>query len=232
MNRCLVVALAVLGLTACSAAPPPTPPPHTTAHPTPTTTPTPTEPTAACVGEKAFHPLSPPYAGPGPHRVLGVDRSLDFPSDLPPDIVPPDPPTLFPDSWAADYQDTVPGVFTDVPTEVDYEHAQLILCMSVPQATSTVVGTCRYVLGDIGPLPDTGSGPVGSPVDVVSASYQFTLFEARTGRLVTSFQLTSSDPTYCPTGLSMGEMQYKIAAAPSVNDIVAKLQPFVEGPAG
>jgi hypothetical protein len=173
---------------------------------------------ADCRGGTPFYAKSAAYTGTGPHRVLGFNLGSD-PFILPtPGIVPPDDPTLLPASWAAGNQD----VFADDPQPIDYQHAQLALCMSLPTVTSQVVGSCSYTMEDLG-------GGSGTPVKVVSASYEFKLFEARTGRLVTSFRLSSSDPAYCPIGLSSGELNDKIAAAPDDNTIAARIRPFVEG---
>jgi hypothetical protein len=227
LGRCAVVVAAVALGAACSghARPKPLPSPHASARPTSTPRPTPTiaYDETACKGGVPFYAASPTYSGAGPHRVLGFNLGIDpEAADAESNIVPPDSPALLPDSWAANYQDAVPAVFEDDPLVIDYEHAQLALCMSPPAVTHKVIGTCAYTLQNIG-------GGSGTPVDVVSASYEFRLYETRTGRLVTSFRLTASDPSYCPVGISSGQLREKIAAEPDHNSLEVKLRPYVEG---
>lgn len=203
-------------------------PVRSSVRPAPSQTPTITDELTACQGGVPFYAASPPYTGAGPHRVIGLnlgDDSEAVPANS--TIVPPDDPVFFPASWAADYQDEISDVFVLAPQEADYRHAELVLCMSLPEAIGGVLGTCSYS------PEDDALGGGGFPVHIVSAAYEFKLFESRTGHLLTSFRLTSSDRYSCPAGLSSGELnlKYKIAAQPGTDAIAAKVRPFVEGPA-
>ena len=222
-GRCLLVALALIAPAGCSgrSGSAPVPTASASVRPIPNQTPTIAYDQTACQGGVPFYSASPPYTGAGPHLVVGIDLSMD--ETAPGGIVPPSSPALLPPSWAADREGQV--VFDGSPQKSDYQLAQLALCMSLPQAIGRVVGTCSYSEGaDL-------TGAAGIKVDVVSASYTFKLFEARTGRLLESFRLAASSPDQCPTELSPGQEQQKIAAAPPDDAIEARLRPFVEGTA-
>lgn len=180
----------------------------------------------ACKGGVAFASTSPAYTGAGPHLVLGFDLTRDIDTKLPPNIWPADLPSGFPDRWSAvrDYG-FVSNLFAVLPTDADYKLAQLALCMSPPQDVGTaVIGTCSY-----GDELDGVYAP-GTPVDEVSATYDFKLFAAKTGRLLTSFEVTSAPGDLgCPAQLYQADEEtYKIAGGPDSNAIAAKIRPFVE----
>lgn len=219
----VVVALLAVALAGC-AGPPPAPPrparTTTTAAPT-SRLPTIADPDRACRGGIPFYSGSPAYAGAGPHLMIGFALQDD---SLRQRIILNDPPTQLPDAWAADQSD-VPEVFAIGPDVATFQHAQLILCMSPPRVTGRKTGTCEY--GDAG-AAFAGAGG-GIKIDVVAASYDFTVFESRTGRVVKSFRLTGSGGT-CPlqVDLGLGDTR-KIADIFDGDVLEARLRPLVEG---
>ncbi|HEX5119399.1 MAG TPA: hypothetical protein VFW65_29765 [Pseudonocardiaceae bacterium] len=221
-RRVTVVVLLAVALAGC-AGPRPAPP-----RPTRTTSVSPTpgqpsiaDPDRACRGGIPFYSGSPAYAGPGPHLMIGFPLHDDSLSQR---IILNDLPSRLPDAWAADQSD-VPEVFAVGPDVSTFQHAQLILCMSPPQVTGRTTGTCEY--GDAG-AAFAGAGG-GVKIDVVAATYDFTVFESSTGRVVESFRLTGSGGT-CPlqVDLGLGDAR-KIADIFDGDTLVAKLRPLVEG---
>ncbi|MDQ0595851.1 hypothetical protein QF037_000196 [Streptomyces canus] len=148
-----------------------------------------TPPEEACHGGVPFYTASPPYAGAGPHRVIGFwlynpDSEVSSP---------PYPPSL-PPSWASSTPDGYGNdaqVFELAPMEADFKQAQLALCMSWPRLTG------KAAVGECGPYQ-------GVTREVFPADYDFQVFEARTGRLIKSFTLSGSE-NGCPAQITLGD---------------------------
>lgn len=218
----IVAALTVpVWLTGCSVS---SQPKHVTGPPKPThltsttaTTPTQVAVGVSCVEGQPSDPDSPAYAGAGPHLMIGFEGYANIPTN----VIPPDSSLgPLPSKWAADpeYGD----VFMVAPPNYIFQRAQLILCESAPQSVGTeAIGSCSYSYTD--------EGPYAFGLDVVSAMYTFTLFEARTGHLVTSFQLQASDPHGCPDKIHGNGKGLVIAARLDEAAVEAKLRPYVEG---
>lgn len=217
--RVLLVVVLVVLCTACSGhAGPEHAAPSATVRPTSTPTPTetgPAEPEDACQGGVPFYAKSPPYAGRGPHRMIGFQLQD---SKLEETILPNEPPGL-PDSWAS-ARGIVTDVFELAPDAEDYARAQLALCLGPPRVTNKVVGTCSY-----GPEDFPNVGAV-TRLKLVSARYPVKLFEARTGRLLTSFEVGGASVDYCPTGIDLRDNRH-IAQSADPEALKAKLGPFV-----
>lgn len=146
-----------------------------------------------------------------------LDARLDNGDTSGPTVIPPEFPPDLPKEWAADQSDN-PEVLTNFAHEADFQRAQPVLCMSVPQSVDTTpIDSCPY-----------GVVTAIFEVKVVSATYTFTLLEARTGRLVTSVQMPGSLGA-CPWKFGGNADNYKIAAAPDETELETKLRPYVEG---
>lgn len=170
----------------------------------------------ACRGGRPFDSQNPPYAGAGPHRVIGFQLK-DFDQKH---YIAPDPPEL-PKRWASQRPESTlePKVFGAFGGG-NYTRAQLALCMSPPRITGNKVGTCRYTDAY---LP---GGP-GSPIDEISAYYEFKVFELRTGRLVESFGIDGQG-SYCPAQIGRVDSA-KIAQGFDSHVLEARLRGPVEG---
>jgi hypothetical protein len=175
-----------------------------------------------------FSSVSPAYTGPGPHKVIGFQVSDDGSSDESgPAIIDNVAPEL-PTAWAAQHGDLT-HVFAIDPQLPDYRDAQLALCMSPPHSTRRKAGSCTY--GDLSAVLVGGVGG-GGGVGVVSATYDFTVIEASTGRVVRSFRLAGSDPRTCPIQIEQTPGHpVEIAEAVDTDALAARLRPLVEGPA-
>lgn len=211
---------AVLGvclLAGCSDGPPELPS-APSAQPT-STGPVFTPPEEACKGGKPFESESPPYAGTGPHKLIGF-QARDH--DQATRYFPPDEPAL-PAEWAGSPGvSPATGVFIPLETSAAYLHAQLALCMSDPHITGRPVGVCSYTGEDTPNVP-------GSPIEVISAYYDFVVYELKTGRRVTSFRIDGHGADHCPKQIS-GGIQH-VAQGFDDATLVDQLRGLVEGPA-
>lgn len=163
-----------------------------------------------------FYRASPAYSGPGPHKLIGFDDEDESNNN---NILDNDPPDL-PSSWTSSGHG---DDFEWAHEQSDYEHVQLAVCMSGPKVTGKVVGKCSYGSLTIGTQPSM-------ELDLVSASYEFKVFETKTGRLVKSFEVGGSNIDYCPTEVDSRENR-KIAQAADAGELAAELRPLVKGAA-
>ncbi|CAG7645489.1 hypothetical protein [Actinacidiphila bryophytorum] len=169
-----------------------------------------------CRGGKPFSTVSPAYKGAGPHRMIGFQLGSHDSQKW--DA--PDAPEL-PGTWAAD-RSTTPQVFAVAPGEDDYRRAQLAVCMSGPTVTGRKVHTCSYSVSSL--------DEVGTAYDMVSAYYDFTVFEARTGRLVKSFRIHGGEGNWdCPSAIRSGARG--VAQTFGDDALESRLRGLVEGPA-
>ncbi|WP_215543187.1 hypothetical protein [Amycolatopsis sp. CA-230715] len=178
-----------------------------------------TPPDEACKGGKPFESESPPYAGAGPHKLIGF-QARDY--DQATRYFPPDQPEL-PAEWAGSPgASPANGVFLPLYSADAYAHAQLALCMSDPRITGRRVGECSYGDLDLPNIP-------GSPVEVVSAYYDFVVYELKTGRRVRAFRIDGDGADHCPKQIS-GGIQH-VAQGFDEATLIERLRDLVEGPA-
>jgi hypothetical protein len=101
--------------------------------------------------------------------------------------------------------------------------AALVLCHTATPSGNRRVATCKFiVLG----------GPGPSTVPVVPATHHFEVYESRTGRLVTSFDLKGTDrrpAASCPDSAHQVARSDVIAQTPSSDALVNKLRPLRDG---
>ncbi|MFE1796011.1 hypothetical protein ACFW9L_07565 [Streptomyces sp. NPDC059517] len=170
---------------------------------------------AACQGGKPFSTGSAPYEGPGPHEALGFQLS-DYDQEK---YIAPDPPGLFPDAWASNVEGTR-EVFHPSPEPADYEQAQLAVCMSGPRVTEKRAGVCSY--GETFSL--VGTNDIG----MVTARYEFKVFEARTGKLLKAFTMDGAD--FCPKKIDFKGGQLIAQGTDNIR-LADELRPLIEGAA-
>ncbi|MFD3524830.1 hypothetical protein [Streptomyces sp. NPDC058653] len=170
---------------------------------------------AACQGGKPFSTGSAPYAGPGPHKALGFQLP-DYDQEK---YIAPDPPGLLPDAWAANVEGTR-EVLHPPPEPADYQQAQLAVCMSGPRVTDKQAGGCSY--------GETFSVIGTNDIRMITARYEFKVFEARTGKLLKAFTMDGAD--FCPKEISLKGGQL---IAQGIDDIrlADELRPLIEGAA-
>ncbi len=169
-------------------------------------------PEEACRGGVPFYTASPPYAGAGPHRMIGF--ALYDPDDWEVSA-PPYRPSL-PSSWASSIPGgygTDPQVFELAPREADFKNAQLAVCMSWPRLTG------KSAVGECGPYE-------GVTRQVFPAVYDFQVFEARTGRLLKSFTLSGTEKG-CPAQIALGDTKM-MPKSVGEEALAAELRPLVE----
>ncbi|MFD9905755.1 hypothetical protein [Streptomyces sp. NPDC059063] len=154
--------------------------------------------------EKARYPTeftkrAPPYAGRGPHPVVVVRFSPEQGTDS----MEPSAGHL-PDGWEAD------GKSWPVST-------QLVLCEYGELTGETVEEDCRY----------TGAGIHDLTVWVEKAKYTYRLYEAKTSRLVTTFQVDGSGG--CPRDVLVEDnAPLSIPQDVDREGLVNSLRPYVE----
>lgn len=214
-----VVALMVLGLIGCgSSAPAGTAassgPTSSRGAATPSVAPSTIPPTPwdsvdqFCAGGVPYSPHNPPYIGPGPHTltIIPASESIEEPQFPTP-----------PPAWDPEYADyaSIGGEFTAGPDS----HKPLLVCMSGAQREpGPPVGQCHFR------TIDTVQRPVD--IDMVPASYAFTVVAAHTGRVLKRFRLRGTLGTEsCPED---ADTSTTFIPQPVADDAFAnKLRPLV-----
>ncbi|WP_433337455.1 hypothetical protein [Spirillospora sp. CA-294931] len=116
--------------------------------------------------------------------------------------------TLLPDGWR-------PGPREGYKSTA----AALVLCHTATATGKRRIATCKFtVLG--------GAGP--STIPVVPATHHFEVYESRTGRFVTTFDVKGTT-LVCPDRAHQVSSADVIAYGPSSSALAAKLRPLREG---
>lgn len=154
------------------------------------------------------NPTGPAYAGPGPHLAV-VDEELSATSDPLYNI--PFSTYSLPIKWMA---------YDNKKNEEDISRAQLVICLTdLQQRSKTKIGQCEY---------DT------LIADVYPATYTFEVYEARTGRRITTFKIRGNDTAdlSCPVTLQH-QVGSGVDIAQGVKDetLSGRLRPLIMGPA-
>lgn len=187
--------------------------------PSPSPSPTPSaESIAQACGDTRFdaddvlpwNPAAPAYTGGGTHSVTLFKGGPDFDeSGTESDAEADDEPKL-PDKWAS------------------FGDPELIVCEFL--AKESVGGqliTCEYE--ELG-----GDGSVSTRVPVYSAGYSYRVLEAKTGRLVDTFNLSGSVSGWDSCPVEQSDIASSDAAYQHVSsrDLAKRLRSLVEGPTG
>ncbi|MFJ8469994.1 hypothetical protein [Streptomyces swartbergensis] len=187
--------------------------------PSPSPTPTPSaESVAQACGETQFdadavlpwNPEAPAYTGGGTHSVILVKGGPDFDE-------------MGTESEAeADDEPKLPGKWTSSGDP------ELIVCeFLVEESVGGQLITCEYE--ELG-----GDGSVSTRVPVYSAAYSYRVLEAKTGRLVDTFNLSGSVSGWDSCPVEQSDIANSEAAFQHVSsrDLTERLRSLVEGPAG
>ncbi|RLV76014.1 hypothetical protein D3C57_142350 [Streptomyces rapamycinicus NRRL 5491] len=168
-----------------------------------------------CYDGVPYNPKSPPYSGKGPHsatvaRVVSHDPRVQT-------LAPPAP--NLPSGWE-------PHVNGDSFGKVDRSRVQLVICMFMPTAKAGEAGMNAVPVGEC-ELTDSSDVPV--TLEVVPASYDFVVYEARTGKKVDEFSLdgAASAEASCP-GVTFSDGISPIGQAVKDDALAARVRSLVE----
>ncbi|MBO2455019.1 hypothetical protein J4573_48585 [Actinomadura barringtoniae] len=215
--------LAACLLAACSGSDSDAPqaaPPKTTAQATPAApaAPQPWQRNRACVSSKDFTGKAVPFRPNGPNKFneKWFDGGYEGVAEIPKFASDDDALTrqvILPDGWKPDARD-----------KYDSAVASLVLCHTATATGTRRISTCKFTVLGPGKSPNT--------MPVVPATHHFEVYESRTGRLLTSFDLKGTDrrpAAACPDHAYNVSRADVIAQAPFDKEVVDKLRPVQEG---
>jgi len=172
----------------------------------------------ACISSKDFNGKAVAYQPNGPNKFneKWFDGAYGGVAEIPEFAQDDDALTrqvILPDGWKPDARD-----------KYDSAAASLVLCHTATATGTRRISTCKFIRMGPGKGPDT--------IPVVPATHHFEVYESKTGRLITSFDLKGTDrrpAAACPDHADNVSRADVIAQAPFDKEVADKLRQVHEG---